>query len=352
MKHSDRVKATELIDEAREAGARLIPACKVLNISARTYSRWVGSDRIEEDKRKNACRLAPKNKLTEAERKEIIRISNTAEFTSMPPSKIVPKLADKGVYVASESTFYRVLHEEKMMSKRGKAKYSRTKVPTTHIATKENQVWTWDITYLPGFILGLYFKLYLILDIFSRKIVGYEVWETETAANAEILIKKAVLTENIAGKPLVLHSDNGTPMKGATFQRTLEFLGITKSYSRPRVSNDNPFSESIFRTLKYAPIFPEKGFSSLENSRKWVHEFVKWYNDEHFHSGLKFVTPNQRHSGEADAIMEARIEVYEAARRRHPERWSRHTRNWTLPEFVALNPTNKEDVLVAKNSTA
>lgn len=322
----------------------MIPACEVLNISARTYRRWVCNGEVIEDKRPTADRPTPINRLTELERKEIIRISNTNEFSSLPPSKIVPTLADKGIYIASESTFYRVLREEKMMAKRGKASINKSKPPTTHIAIKPNQVWSWDITYLPGYILGMHYKLYLIIDIYSRKIVGHEVWEDETAANAEVLIRKTVLSEGIAGRPLVLHSDNGSPMKAATFLATLELLGVSKSFSRPRVSNDNPYSEAMFRTLKYAPMFPEKGFLSIENAREWVHKFVSWYNNEHLHSGLKFITPNQRHNGEDKDIMINRMEVYNKARKQHPERWSRGIRNWKLPDFVALNPVKGEEI--------
>jgi len=130
------------------------------------------------------------------------------------------------------------------------------RVPPTHIATAQNQVWTWDITWLDGSVKGLYFKLYLILDMFSRMIVGYEVWETENAEYAQILVKRALLSQKILGKPLILHSDNGSPMKAATFLATLEKLGVQSSFSRPRVSNDNPYSESLFKTMKYVPSFP------------------------------------------------------------------------------------------------
>ncbi|MCW2279385.1 transposase InsO family protein [Heliophilum fasciatum] len=184
---------------------------------------------------------------------------------------------------------------------------------------------------------GMHYRLYLIVDIYSRKIVGWEIWETETGFHASTLIKKAVIAEKIKGQPLVLHSDNGSPMKAATFRSLLEKLGITSSFSRPRVSNDNAFSEALFRTCKYRPDFPYQGFSSIAAARAWVKKFVNWYNQKHHHSGLQFVTPGQRHDGSDRNILAQRRAVYERARQRHPERWARHTRHWTLPDTVALN---------------
>ncbi|RKJ41551.1 transposase, partial [Butyricicoccus sp. 1XD8-22] len=197
-------------------------------------------------------------------------------------------------------------------------------------------------TWLPGPAKGLYFKLYLILDLFSRKIVGWEVWESEEAEYAKQLIQKAVMNEKIQGEPLVLHSDNGSPMKAATFQALLEKMGIQSSYSRPRVSNDNPFSEAMFRTLKYRPEYPSKGFEAVDPTRKWTSQFVYWYNEVHLHSGLNFVTPVQCHTGAHTAILEKRKVVYEQAKNKHPERWARTTRNWTPHKQVALNPMREE----------
>lgn len=216
--------------------------------------------------------------------------------------------------------------------------------PPTHVATSPNQVWTWDITWLNASVKGQYFKLYLILDMFSRLIVGHEVWKEEKAEHAEYLIRKTTLAQGIAGRPLVLHSDNGSPMKAATFQATLEKLGVQSSYSRPRVSNDNPYSESLFKTMKYRPGYPFKGFTSLEESRISVDKFVKWYNHEHLHSGINFISPYQRHFGLDKEIMEKRIKTYEEAKLRHPERWSGEIRDWSLPEYVTLNPMSEVEV--------
>lgn len=341
---SDRMIAVELIDEARDNGARLKPACNELNISERTYQRWTRNGKIKMDQRPIVKRSTPKNKLSQQERSEIIKAVNSPRFADLVPSQIVPKLADEGKYLASESTIYRILREEKMNTHRSRSKAPVKKDPPTHIATAPNKVWTWDITWLNATIKGQYYKLYLIVDMFSRLIVAHEVWETEKSEYAEYLIKKATLSQGIAGRPLVLHSDNGSPMKAATFLATLEKLGVQSSFSRPRVSNDNPYSESLFKTMKYRPKYPTKGFSSIDEARKWVEKFVKWYNCTHLHSGINFLTPYQRHYGLDKEIMKKRIETYEKAKAKHPERWSKNIRNWSLPKYVSLNPIKEEEL--------
>ncbi len=339
---SNRALAVELIQEANQNGARLAKACEELHISVRTYERWVVEGGVKVDQRPFAKRPVPKNKLSEEEKEGILTVVKQEEYVDLPPTQIVPKLADKGTYIASESTFYRVLREEKMQHYRGRSQKPERRIPESHLATAPNQVWTWDITWLGGPVKGLFYRLYLILDLFSRKAVGWEVWETEEAKHAETLVKKAVINEKIQGAPLVLHSDNGSPMKAETFLSLLEKLGIQSSFSRPRVSNDNPYSEAMFRTLKYRPDFPHKGFASLGEARKWAQQFVHWYNEIHLHSGLNFVTPVQCHTGAHLAILERRKNVYEAAKAKHPERWSRSTRNWAPNEKVALNPMRDE----------
>jgi len=309
-------------------------------MTIRTYQRWVrdGEDAVVADRRTTNVRQTPGNKLSEAERVQILAVANSAEFASLPPSQIVPTLTDQGVYVASESSFYRVLKAAQQQHHRGRAKKPSKRVATSHCATAANQVWSWDITWLPAEIRGKYFYWYMILDVFSRKIVGHEVHEAESAELASCLMRRASLAEGLAGRPLVLHSDNGSPMKGATMLATLENLGVAASFSRPRVSNDNPFAESLFRTCKYRPDYPSKPFGSVAEAQVWMHQFVRWYNQDHKHSGLKFVTPAQRHSGQATAIMEHRDAVYREAKSRNPKRWARQTRNWKLPEEVWLNP--------------
>jgi putative transposase len=245
--------------------------------------------------------------------------------------------------LGSESSFYRVLHQAGQQQHRGRARAPQSREPATYEAAGPNQVWCWDVSYLPSGIRGLYFYLYLVLDLYSRKIVGWEVHPEESGEHAAALIRRSALAEAIArrNRPLVLHADNGSPMKSATLLETLRFLGVQPSYSRPRVSNDNAFVESAFRTLKYRPEYPASGFATLTEARDWVWRFVNWYNTEHRHSGLNFVTPQQRHSFEAPALMQSRIAVYEQARAQHPRRWSQQIRDWSLPQSVWLNPVKE-----------
>lgn len=319
-------------------------ACKRLGITERTYYRWQSLHRdyqSYEDRRAYADHSDPVNKLTPEERQKVLDTVNEERFASMPPCEIVPTLADEGEYIASESTFYRILREEKMQNHRGRSQTpGKHGKPTSYTATAPNQVWTWDITYLNGPVKGVFFYLYLIIDIFSRDVVGWEVWEEESAEHASTLIRRTCLAQGrLTTKPLVLHSDNGSPMKGATMLETLYALGITPSNSRPRVSNDNPYSESLFKTLKYRPNYQPKGFETIEEARKWCGSFVQWYRHEHRHSGIRFLTPASRHAGESETILANRSKVYEAAKTKHPERWNgRNTRNWDNIEEVHLNP--------------
>ena len=317
-------------------------ACRELGISQRTLQRWRSAKEPLEDGRLHAKRPAPHNKLSEDEVKAILAIVSLPEFQSLPPTQIVPYLADRGIYLASESTFYRILREHNMQHHRGRSKKPSIRPVSTHCATGPNQVWMWDITWLRGPARGLYYYLYVILDLYSRKIIAWDVWEEESAENASILVRRGILSEQLAksGHPLVLHSDNGSPMKGASLLETLYTLGITPSRSRPRVSNDNAYAESAFKTCKYRPSYPASGFRDLDYARAWVLRFVRWYNNEHHHSGLNFLTPEQRHSGQGEAILEGRKQVYEAAKARHPERWSGDIRDWSLSNEVWLNPEN------------
>ena len=339
----DRQMAIELIDEAVTAGARQQRACEVIEIDPRTLRRWREQLRKEQrltDRRKeSAADRVPANKLTEVERAEIVEVCNLPKHKSLPPSQIVPMLADKGEYIASESSFYRVLKDADQINRRGRAETPKNvSKPKGYMADGANQVYSWDITYLASALKGSFYYLYLIEDIFSRKIVGWEVHENESAAHASLLIRKACLAEGVQPEQLVLHSDNGSPMKGATMLATLQKLGVTPSFSRPSVSDDNPYSESLFRTMKYTPAFPAKPFQSIEAARKWVHEFVQWYNEEHHHSGIQFVTPGQRHRGEDQEILEKRKAVYQAAKEKNPQRWSGEIRNWNPVTEVWLNP--------------
>jgi len=336
---SDRHQALELIEEARRAGARLGPACEQLGLSVRTYLRWTRGGELSIDERPGAQRPVPANKLSVEERSRVLEICHHPAYASLPPGQIVPQLADQGDYIASESSFYRILREADEQHHRGRSKPPRApRSPPRHRADGPRQVWSWDISWLAGPVKGAFFYLYLIVDLYSRKIVGREIFDAESAEHAAQLVRRAVLAEGCIDQPLVLHSDNGSPMKGATLLETLYRLGVVTSYSRPRVSNDNPFSEALFRTCKYRPAYPDQGFETLGAAREWVQQFVRWYNHEHCHSAIQFVTPHERHEGRDPDILAQRKAVYEQAKAHHPERWSGETRNWDPVTEVCLNP--------------
>ncbi len=331
-----------LVDSACEQGARLSEACRTIGLPARTIQRWrLDLDRA--DRRGQAAKKrTPANKLSEQEQQQIVSICNQPHFSSMSPNQIVPALADEGVYIASEASFYRVLRKAGQNTHRGKCKAPTHHRPEPIKADAPNQLWSWDITYLPTSVRGIFFYLYLVMDVFSRKIVGWEVFANESADNASTLIRKTYLREGIAGRTLVLHADNGSPMKGATMLATLQRLGIIPSFSRPSVSNDNAFSEALFKTLKYHTGYPVKPFESIEQARKWVVYFAHWYNNIHRHSALKFVTPAQRHRQEDVIILARRKALYEDAKSRRPERWAAKTRDWEPIQEVFLNPMKSD----------
>lgn len=330
--------ALSLLDEAVQAGARQHMACEVLGIDCRTLRRWRRSEDLV-DQRKGAAKHCP-HALSEAEKAAIVQVCNQPEHQSLPPSQIVPRLADQGIYLASEATMYRVLRAARQVNRRGRAAPPRRVArPDAHAASAPNRVWSWDITYLPTAIKGQFHRLYMAVDIYSRKIVGWEVHYEELADHAADLITRACRREQVARHTLVLHADNGGPMKGATMLATLQRLGVVPSFSRPSVSDDNPYSEALFRTLKYAPAYPAEPFADITAARTWVAHFVAWYNEQHRHSAIRFVTPAERHAGQDMSILAARTDVYEAAKARHPHRWrSREVRNWEPIDTVWLNP--------------
>ncbi len=329
-----------LLKEAQKAGARQSKSCEIIGMSAKTLQRWSQLDNVQDGRLE--AKHEPVNKLTELERQRIIKVASEPEYADLPTNKIVPKLADKGIYIASESSFYRVLKAESQLRHRQKSKPARqVKKPRALMATAPNQIYSWDITYLPTDIKGVFLYLYLVMDIYSRKIVGWQVYENESSAQAAELMTDICQKEGIKPNQVTLHSDNGSPMKGATMLATLQQLGVIPSFSRPAVSNDNPYSESLFRTLKYRPEYPEQPFFGLKEARDWVLFFVNWYNNEHLHSAIKFITPAQRHAGKDDEILTNRKEVYQHAKSKNLNRWSGEIRNWNAVKEVYLNPENR-----------
>jgi putative transposase len=325
-----------LVKEAIAAGARLESVCKEIGIDPRTLQRW-NATAGGEDRRRGPT-TEPANALTKAEEDDIVSLLNAEEFAGLSPHQVVAKLADMNIYKASERTMYRILRRRKLLRHRDRSRPRNRHRPAEHAATGPRQVWSWDITYLRTPVKGRYWLLYMIVDVWSRKTVAARVHPNESDELASALIEEACLREGVSRGELVIHSDNGPAMKGKTVLAMMQDLGIVPSFSRPRVSDDNPFSEALFRTMKYRPNYPDRPFLSLEAAQTWVDEFVRWYNEDHQHSGIRFVTPAQRHDGHDHAILANRARVYAAARRSRPDRWTRTTRNWSPVAVVRLNP--------------
>lgn len=326
-----------LIDTAVDNGCRFRVACGDVHLDCRTVNSW----RVSVLDKRGFSKAAPKNKLSKFERDKILEVCLSSKFVDLPPPQIVPALADEGIYLGSESTFYRILKEEKLLTHRGKTKPKIKNKPKALFATGPDQLYSWDITYLNSPIRGKYFYLYLFMDVYSRKIVGAKVYECESMELSAKLLEEICIENKINKNQITLHSDNGGPMKGATMLTTMQRLGVMPSFSRPSVSDDNPYSESLFKTLKYCPLYPKKPFETVEASNLWVEEFKGWYNTKHLHSGIKFVTPEDRHEGKDKMILEKRKEVYEKAKEKNPIRWSGKTRNWDHNDVVHLNPLRK-----------
>jgi putative transposase len=346
----------ELIGQACTAGARLHKACAVIGLAARTVQRWIAlvanagqnalhaGDKRTPDQRIHNC---PPNKLSPAEREAAFAVLNSDEYKDLPPSQIVPRLADQQRYVGSESMLYRLLRQAGQLAHRRveRVPQKRSK-PRALVATRPDQIYCWDITYLPTQVRGVFFYLYLFVDLFSRKVVGWQVFDCESAELASQLLQDICQRQGITLNQLTLHSDNGSPMKGETMLATMRRLGVAQSRSRPAVSNDNPYSESLFKTLKYRPQFPLNAFADLLQARRWVTGWVHWYNEEHRHSAIRFVTPAQRHAQVDEKLLRARAEVYEIARQQNPLRWSGPTRNWRFIDAVHLNPDSPQNTEV------
>jgi transposase InsO family protein len=316
----------------------LARACQILGVSCRTLQRWRRQPGGVDQRRGPIS--PPKHKLTDEEEERAVAVANSPEYRNLSPERVVARLADAGEYVCSESALRRILKRRSLAAHRQRSKPASPRhKPREYVAHEPLRVLTWDITYLRSAkVRGQFFYLYLFLDIWSRRIVGWAVHEIQSSDLAAQTLRRACEDNGIQTEKCVLHSDNGAPMKGCTMLATLADLGITRSFSRPSVSDDNAHVESLFRHLKYAPAYPSRGFDSAEHARRWVARFVRWYNSEHQHSSIGYVTPDDRHHGRDITLLEQRRELYERARKANPHRWTRPPRKWSRPAVVTLNP--------------
>jgi putative transposase len=306
-------------------------------LSYRTIQRWQA--RGVTDQRKGAAKNVPR-RLNEIDQAKIVSVCCSETYRNITPYEIVPLLADTGMFIASESSFYRVLRQHGLLSSKKPRTRAKGQIPDELAASAINQIWSWDISYLKTHIRGTYFYLYLFMDVFSRAIMGWEIHEAESGEASALLFTR--LCTMWAAKGVILHSDNGSPMRCSHMLATLQHLGVTPSFSRPSVSNDNPYSESLFKTLKYTAGYP-KSFQTIELARVWMTKFEHWYNNIHRHSRIQYVTPMQRHTGKDKAILAKRTVVYRQAHLINPNRWPDKIRSWIRPAFVFLKRPNHKN---------
>jgi len=280
----------------------------------------------------------PERALSDDERQQVLDLLNSERFVDMPPAEVYATLLDEGVYVCSIRTMYRILEaNEEVRERRNQAKHAQHEKPEL-LATKPNELWSWDITKLKGPAKWSYFYLYVIMDVFSRYVVGWMVAHRENAELAKRLISETIRKQEADPHLLTIHADRGSSMKSKCVAMLLSDLGVTKTHSRPYTSNDNPFSESQFKTMKYRPGFP-KNFGCIEDAREFCAGFFDWYNQEHHHSGIALLTPEMVHYGLAESVSQARLETLQQAYRQHPERFVRkQPKPPKLPTAVWINP--------------
>mgnify|MGYP001274360818 CR=1 FL=1 len=320
---------------------RVEPLCKALGVSRATlYRRHQESDKPADEPKK---RPTPARALCTEERAEVLEVLHNERFIDRAPAAIHATLLDEKKYLCSERTMYRILAAEKeVRERRNQARHPKYTKPEL-LATAPNQVWSWDITKLKGPVKWSYFYLYVMLDIFSRYIVGWMVAPHENAMLAKRLIRETCEKEGIEPNQLTIHADRGSPMKAKTTAQLMADLAVTKSHSRPQVSNDNPFSESQFRTTKYWPGFPDR-FGSQQDALSHFRVFIPWYNHVHCHSGIAMLTPEMVHRGHAEAVLKQRHQVVLAAYAAHPERFiNGPPKIAALPQAVWINPPKQGD---------
>lgn len=328
------------VESLVDKGHTVLSACDSLSLSRATYYRDVNS----RPSPASAPRSVHPSSLTLVEQQQVIAELNSDRFSDIAVSQVHATLLDEGRYLCSKSTMYRLLNANEMLKER------RRLTPRTHyprpelLATGPNQVWSWDITKLKGPVKWSYFYLYVILDIFSRMVVGWLVAERERSDLARELIEECCIRQGIQRDQLTLHADRGSSMQSKPVAHLLADLGVTKSHSRPYVSDDNPFSESNFKTLKYRPDFPDR-FGSIEDSRKLCRDFFPWYNNEHHHSGISMLSPSDVHYGRGQEILAARHATMMKAFTANPRRFNGHVpKPQELPKEVWINRPVREEV--------
>ena len=310
-------------------------ACRALNVPRASLYRHL---RPSETATPAAPRPSSPRALAPAEQQRILDVLHSERFQDKAPNEVFAALLDEGTYLCSVRTMYRILEQAgEVRERRAQLRHPNYQKPQL-LATGSNQVWSWDITKLLGPVKWTYFYLYVILDIFSRYVVGWMVAERESAELAKRLIGETCRKQNIAPDQLTIHADRGTSMTSKPVALLLADLGVTKTHSRPHVSDDNPFSESQFKTLKYRPEFPER-FGSIQDARAFCQSFFPWYNTEHHHSGIGLLTPEVLHYGRADEVIAQRQVILSQAFQRNPERFVRaHPRPPARPTAVWINP--------------
>ncbi len=324
---------------AAEIGTK--PACEALDLSRAVFYRRKA--RRDEAQRPVSVRPSPERALSPVEKQEVLDLMHCERFMDRAPREIYAALLDEGRYLCSVRTMYRILEGEgEVRERRNQLRHPVYEKPEL-LAVAPNQVWSWDITKLLGPAKWTYYSLYVILDIFSRYVVGWTLAHRESAALAERLIEETCRKEAIEGGRLTIHADRGSSMTSKPVAFLLADLGVAKTHSRPYTSNDNPFSEAQFKTLKYRPDFPQR-FGSIEDARSFCRTFFRWYNHEHHHSGIGLLTPWMVHSGRARQVLDARLDVLTRAYQAHPERFVKGAPAPTpLPEAVWINPPLPRD---------
>jgi putative transposase len=316
---------------SRRAATRLVCVSRASNARQRHHG----------PKRPRRSGVAPSNRLSDAQREEVLGVLNSSQYCELAVPQVWAHLLDNGVFLCSIATMYRLLAEKGMTRERRRQRTHPAKKKPELIATRPLQVWSWDITKLRGPTRGSYFNLYVCIDIFSRYVVSTMVSERETGPLAKRFLQRCTRSQHVQPDTLVIHADRGSPMTSKSVTELLDYLRIERSHSRPHVSNDNPFSEANFKTLKYCPSFPDR-FGSIQHARTFCNEFFNYYNNDHYHSGIGLLTPATIHHDQTLRVLTNRDIILAAAYQQHPERFKRPPKAQRPPTTVWINPPHEQ----------